>query len=68
MRIEGTLTLVETPLGDQKWSMNMAAASSVAVVVVARVVAGLGAALMMPATLSVLTDVFAPADTSRSSR
>ncbi|MEM7338871.1 MAG: MFS transporter [Actinomycetota bacterium] len=34
-------------------------AGSVTSLIVARVVAGLGAALMMPATLSVLTDVFA---------
>ena len=35
-------------------------ASSVASVILARVVGGLGAALMMPATLSILTDVFPP--------
>ena len=37
-------------------------AGTVGVIIAARVVAGFGAALMMPATLSTLTEVFAPAD------
>lgn len=40
-------------------------AGSVAAVITARVIGGLGAALMMPATLSILTDVFAPSGQKR---
>ncbi len=40
-------------------------ADSVTALLTARVVAGLGAALMMPATLSTLTDVFAPGEQAR---
>lgn len=46
-------------------SLAAALASSVAVMIAARILAGLGAAMIMPVTLSVITSSFPPADRAR---
>lgn len=46
-------------------SLGAAIAPSVAVMLIARIVAGIGAAMIMPVTLSVITSSFPPADRAR---